>query len=129
MQNVMALDPMFFIDKMRNMEQRTEQGDIPQKESELFEKGWLLPNGDYYRCHWMEHSWLAGELLNKKYPDEHNYEKKAEDLGWVKLTGSQTWPLHFYKKLTKKQCNRLWDYCEKFGFDYKRFVEEPNERR
>ena len=128
MQNVMALDPMFFIDKMMNMDKRTAQGDVPQKESELFEKGWLLPNGDYYRCHYMEHQWLAGELLNKKYPDEQNYEKKAEDLGWVKLTGSQTWPLHFEKKLTKKQCNRLWDYCEKFGFDYKRFVEETNER-
>ena len=129
MTNVLALDPMFMLEKRMNMERRSIQGDVPEKESELFEKGWLLPNGDYYRCHFMEHVWLAGELLNKKYPDERNYEKTAEDLGWVKLTGSQTWPLHFHKKLTKKQCNRLWDYCEKFGFDYKYFVEEPNERR
>jgi hypothetical protein len=66
--------------------------------------GWLLPNGDYYPCAWMDHIWLA-EKLGKN-------EKDIENFGWIKITKSGI-GYESEQVPTQKQLDGLLIWCNK----------------
>ncbi len=90
------------------------------------DSGWLLPDGKYYGCEAHEHIGLATNLLEKTLPkaahglNATEYERLAENRGWVKISKSMS-GLHIVcqSNVTQKQRDRLFDYCELRGLDYK----------
>lgn len=87
--------------------------------------GWLTNKGDFYVCKYMEHIGLAYNLLKDELGENANHEEVAENRGWVKITGRTDIPFikSYHKKLTKKQKDKLFDYCEVHNIDYKEKVE------
>lgn len=77
--------------------------------------GWLLPNGDYYPCMYGHHLYTLS-CLDK---DEKDVEKT-----WIKvqrsITGSVDLVFYFcqLKKVTQRQMDFIWDYCQHHGLEY-----------
>jgi len=90
--------------------------------------GWLLPDGKFYGCQYMEHIGLACQLLESKYPDAESkyiggFEGKAEDLGWAKIAKHMTGTsIICKKKLTQKQRNKIFEYSEYHKLNYDTLV-------
>jgi hypothetical protein len=104
-------------------------GKEPKKDPKMKSKcGWLLPNGTYYGCGSMEHIGLAYELLKDKHPQVANEssdaEQFAETYGWVKITlGIGGFHVMCKKKVTQKQLDRLFDYCEVHKKNYEKVTQ------
>jgi hypothetical protein len=85
--------------------------------------GWLLPDGKYYGCGYMEHIGLATRLLEGKLPEGRDAEKFAEDIGWVKITKHLTGTAALASKTpTKRQLTKLWDYSVFHKLDYEELI-------
>lgn len=72
------------------------------------EDGWVLPDGKFYPCGYMEHIWLAGRLGKE--------EREAEKAGWIKISHGLSGELYIHKHVdspTQKQINTVFDWCEK----------------
>lgn len=72
------------------------------------EDGWVLPDGKFYPCGYMEHIWLA-EKLGKP-------EREAEKAGWVKISHGLDGTLYIHRgerDVTQKQINTVFDWCTK----------------
>lgn len=82
----------------------------PKPESSLkSEDGWIIPDGKFYPCRYMEHIWLADKIAGVE-------EKDAEKRGWIKISNAIGMGLHIYKgdrEPTQRQLNTLFDWCEK----------------
>lgn len=96
----------------------------PKKASNMSSaNGWLLPDGSYYACGGMEHVGVADQVLTEKGETFQDAEQAAEKRGWIKLSKSFT-GFHCigFKKPTKKQLNKLWDYAQHHGRDYEDLI-------
>ncbi len=86
--------------------------------------GWLLPDGKYYGCGNMEHIGLADVLLAPEVGGDKNCEGIAEERGWIKISvGALGCNVIAKKKPTKKQRDKVFDYAEKHGRDYKKLMQ------
>lgn len=73
--------------------------------------GWILPNGKFYGCGWMDHGYISYEVA-KLNPE------KAQKKGWIKITHPLNQPkdLKIYygdKEPTQKQLDTLFDWQQK----------------
>lgn len=97
-----------------------EEKSCPPPDTKLEARdGWILPDGKFYPCGYMEHIWLA-DKLGKSEPE-------AEKLGWVKIHHALDGGLYITineKRFTQKQQNTLFDWCQKHGIDYDKYVKE-----
>jgi hypothetical protein len=92
--------------------------ELPEVDSEFkFLYGWLLPDGKFYPCDWLDHIWLASKLGKS--------EEEAENSGWIKFTQSGIW--HVAKdKPTQRQIDAVFSWCNNHErMDYwNKFIEE-----
>lgn len=85
--------------------------------------GWLLPDGKFYACEAMEHVGLAETLLSGDQSGEANMERRAEQLGWIKLSKSFSgFQCISLKVPTERQLTRLMDYSQLHNLDYLELV-------
>lgn len=75
--------------------------------------GWLLPNGKFYSCDWMDHEWLCNTLKDIT-------RDQAEAAGWIAFTHSVGQPTDFKiiygnKEPTQRQLDTLFDWQQKYG--------------
>lgn len=75
--------------------------------------GAITPDGKFYSCGWMEHSWLTDAVANLTV-------EGARKQGWVMITHPMDLPTKyqiFYgdKELTQKQIDTLFDWKQKWG--------------
>lgn len=79
---------------------------------------WISPEGKYYNGE--AHENRAEEILEIIYgePDNDWAGDRLEQLGWIRATASLMWEVRAdseywdEKKLTQKQFDALWDWCE-----------------
>lgn len=74
--------------------------------------GWILPNGKFYGCGWMDHGYISYEV-SKLDPEQ------AQKKGWIKITHPLSQPnnLKIYygdKEPTQKQLDTLFDWQQKY---------------
>ena len=126
MEAIRTRDPLEYLKEQDAMWDRP----CPERDSKLEGgDGWILPNGHFYACGHMEHIWLATVLLEKQGYSEvvtGNAERTAEKLGWCKISHGEDRQLYIHndKKNTQKQRDTLFDWCEKHGVDYNKYVDE-----
>lgn len=70
--------------------------------------GWILPNGDFYPCGYMEHIWLVGTF--------DKTEQQAENEGWIKVGQSVALGWYIYrgredKPITQAQIDSVNAWC------------------
>lgn len=104
-------DPIGMLDRGKNL--------TPKLCSDMSsESGWLLLDGKYYGCGYMEHIGLAETLLARK-TRPGNAEEVGEKLGWVKIAkGLLGLNIVCQKRPTQKQFTKIWDYCQFHKIDY-----------
>jgi hypothetical protein len=76
----------------------------------------------------MEHIGLAFELLRDKHPQvasgDADPEQFAETYGWVKITtGVMGLHIMCQKKVSQKQLDRIFDYCQVHKTDYETAIQ------
>ncbi len=86
-------------------------------ETDKFERDvWISPEGKYYCGD--AHEVTAQYILDIIYGEEADFwdGDKLEARGWVRATTSMMWDVRFDewsgKRLTQKQYNALWDWCQ-----------------
>lgn len=85
------------------------------KNSDKFEFGWIDTDGNTYTCGYEDHYRSAEAICEELGCKTYNAEKKLEDMGWLKVTGS--WMRGEFEKkvyaikmfITKKQADTLFD--------------------
>jgi hypothetical protein len=81
------------------------------------EYGWILPDGTFLPCRWHGHREVVLDYFKS---DTVDVERRAECLGWAKLTrqlSDSTPMLYCQKPITKAQLNTLFDWCQKWQYD------------
>ena len=77
---------------------------------------WISPEGKYYDGD--AHENRAEEILEIIYgeTDVDWFGDRLEELGWIRATNSLMWEIRLQelenKRLTQKQYDALWDWCE-----------------
>lgn len=75
--------------------------------------GWILPDGKFYSCEYMQHNVLADALANFN-------RDQANAAGWVEITHPLNQPRNYQilygaKELTQKQLDTLFDWQQIYG--------------
>lgn len=96
-----------FLAHQRVLDKRSTPAPDPNCESE---DGWILPDGKFYGCGYMEHIWLADRLGKE--------EKEAEKAGWIKISHGVDGRLYIQRldtarEPTQKQIDTMFTWCEK----------------
>jgi hypothetical protein len=81
----------------------------------FLDEGWIDDRGKYWPCdeHFL-HGYIAASVLGMP---EDDAEKEADKRGWLRLSnyGDRT----AARKLTKRQRDTLFDFCEFHGSDFR----------
>lgn len=86
-------------------------------EVEIWERNvWISPDGKYYDGD--AHEVAAKDILEIVYGEDSDFWEgdKLEARGWIRATTSMMWDVRFdewsEKRLTQKQYDALWDWCQ-----------------
>jgi hypothetical protein len=86
---------------------------------------WVCPRGRYYPCANMEHVGLAGNIVEKFWPDyDGDAEAHLEDRGWMKIAKTMYGFHVMCNRFTKSQAAKLFDYCQHHNRDYDAIVKK-----
>jgi len=132
--------------KISKKEKNIEDDIVPDKKYVYFYKpipenifdsnGYISPKGEYFKCHYQGHRYLAEKLIDCNYEtkNENMYEKDWLDRkGWLILTDNsflfdiESMKLHndnklpVQKKLTQKQINVIMDWYNEIKPKYIEF--------
>lgn len=87
-------------------------------ETDKYEKdAWISPEGRYYygEAHAVKAEYIC-DIIYGLDLDMDDAEDYLEKLGWIRVTTSLMWEIRFdklkEKRLTQRQCDALWDWCE-----------------
>ena len=87
-------------------------------ESDKWERdAWISPEGKYYygEAHAVEAEYICDIIYGLEL-DMDDAEDYLEKIGWVRVTTSLMWDIRFdklkEKRLTQRQYDALWDWCE-----------------
>lgn len=87
-------------------------------ETDIWERDvWISPEGKYYygEAHAVEAEHIC-DIIYGLDLDMDDAEDYLENLGWVRATTSLMWEVRFDtwedKRLTQRQYDALWDWCE-----------------
>lgn len=78
---------------------------------------WISPEGKYYegKAHALQAEYIC-EIIYGVVDEILFYEDYIEKLGWIRATTSLMWDVRFDnwngKRITQKQYDALWDWCE-----------------
>jgi hypothetical protein len=94
--------------------------------------GYVLKNGDFYGCGYMEHPSLVKRILihalKESIDNIEDFEKEADKRSWLRIQQSFTKDINFcvLRKLTQAQIDTLFDFVTKhciISDDFAKFIE------
>jgi hypothetical protein len=98
----------------------------------LRDAGYILPNGDFYVCKYMEHSELAATLLKHLYSLEvKDPQIEADNRNWLRIQPSALEPGKYAimspkNRPTQAQERTLVDWCLKWQVPYPADLKEED---
>lgn len=100
-----------FIREQREMEENTG---FPTPAADVSaENGWISPNGDFFTCGMIQHDALAIRMGS----DTKTVEQTHVRVSTNSMSGYRS-PLQFVgRKLTRRQKDKIWDWCEHHKVD------------
>ena len=107
---------------------------VVEKDVELNSlSGYILPDGEFYGCGYMEHPALATRILKHVFNVEgvDDPQKEADNRGWLRIQrqASNDIALSKSRKLTQRQIDKMFDFITKYCFindDIRDFIEPDN---
>jgi len=95
-----------FCREQREMEENTG---FPTPAKDVFsDNGWIAPNGDFFTCGMIQHDALAEKMGSDTATIERTHVRISTNM----LSGYRS-PLQFVgRRLTQKQKDKIWDWCE-----------------
>jgi hypothetical protein len=90
--------------------------------------GYISPEGEWFP---LSTVYAHAEFAKSRFPNSSNPERVMDDLGWLRLSGpSDIMPgvphIHCKRNITQAQQDKLFDWCEVAGEDYRAIVAEFN---